>query len=85
MRPVLRIAAVLLAAATFFWWSGKGRNTGWTKDRVAVEKVDEITEITYTEYEDRFVPGVEYLAAGGAAAVLLIGLSFLRRKRPDPS
>jgi hypothetical protein len=50
-------------------------------DRVPVEKTDELTGIAYVEYEDRFVPGMEFLGAGVAASAVLFGLSFLFRKR----
>ena len=57
------------------------RTPGWTKNKVAIEKKDEITEIVFIEYEDRFVPGVDILAAAVAGAVVLAGLSFLGRRK----
>ncbi len=85
VRSVLRLLALFLLLGTAGWWIAAGKNPGWTKNKVAVEKKDEITEIVFTEYEDRFVPGVDLLGAAGAVAVVLAGLSFLgRRKAPAP-
>lgn len=80
MRTALRIVAVVIVSGAFIWWFQAGKNTGWTKDRVAVEKIDEITEITYTEYEERFVPGIDFLAAGLLGGLVIGGLTFVRRR-----
>lgn len=79
MRIVLRLLAAAIFLGTIAWWIQAGRNPGWTKNRVAVEKRDEITEIVYTEYEERFVPGVDLLAASGTAALVLFGITFVKR------
>lgn len=83
MKIALRLAAALILTGTTIWWIQAGQNTGWTKNKVAVEKKDDITEIVYFEYEDRLVPGVDILAGAATAALLLGGLSLLgRRKSP---
>jgi hypothetical protein len=85
MRAALRIiAAVILLAAVVWWWRA-GAHTGWTKTSVQIWKYDEITEISYPETEKRFVPGVDFLAAGGFVSVLLAGAGFLVRKRRTPT
>ena len=81
MRTVLRLLALLLLLGTSAWWVAAGKNPGWTKNKVAVEKKDEITEIVFTEYEDRFVPGVDILVAAGVGALAMAGLSFLGRRK----
>lgn len=81
MRTTLRLLALLLLVGTTAWWFAAGQNPGWTKNKVAVEKTDEITGIVYTEYEDRFIPGVDLLAAGGGTALFLVALSFLGRRK----
>lgn len=50
-------------------------------DRVPVEKTDDITGIAYVEYEERFVPGIEFLGTSVVASASLFGASFLFRRR----
>lgn len=76
------MSALLLGAVITFWML-KGAHRGWNIDKAPVEKTDEITGIAYVEYEDRFVPGIEFLGLGFAAAAVLFGVSFLFRKRPS--
>lgn len=80
MRLLLRLLALVLFLGTAVWWVQAGKNPGWTKNKVFVEKVDEITGISYPEEEDRFVPGVDLLAAAGVASLVIAGLSFLGRR-----
>lgn len=82
MRLTLRVAALLLVAGAGVWWMQAGRNTGWHKDQVAVTKTDEITGIEFVEYEPRFVPGIDVLAAAAAGGLLLTGISFFIKRRP---
>jgi hypothetical protein len=81
MRLFLRLLALALFLGTAVWWVQSGKNPGWTKNKVFVEKVDEITGISYPEEEDRFVPGVDLLAASGGVSLVIAALSFLRRPR----
>ncbi|MGL5020035.1 MAG: hypothetical protein ACRDBP_18010 [Luteolibacter sp.] len=71
--PVVLGLFVIIAGAS--WWALKGAHTGWTKTSVAIEKIDEITEIPYVEYEKRLVPGIEFpiAFAGVGAALLALG------------
>jgi hypothetical protein len=77
MRRCLRIAALIALLGGLGFWAAKGGNTGWTKNRVEVKKVDEVTGIEAISYEERFVPGVEFLGGVIAGAGALAGLSFL--------
>lgn len=81
----MRLALALLAALSLFAgvgiWMGGGMHRGWTKTSVAVEKTEEITGIVYRDYEDKFVPGVEFPIAGATAALLLGGVALLLRPR----
>jgi hypothetical protein len=79
MRRALRFLALLIAIATIAWWAAAGAPWGWSKNSVAVKTLDDITGIEQITYENRFVPGVDTLAIGGAAAVVLAGLSFAFR------
>ena len=77
----LRACSALLLGGILAYWMLNGAHRGWNMDRVPLEKIDEITGIAYVEYEERFVPGMEFLAVGVAASAVLFGLSFLFRKR----
>lgn len=81
-RVASRLIALLVLASTLCVWVLLGAHQGWTKTSVAVEKTDEITGIVYPEIQKRFVPGVDFVAAGTAAAfvIAVIGLVQLRKK-----
>lgn len=73
---------MLLALFVFCFWAAKGYHRGWTMNKVLVEKYDEIADITYPTYEERFVPGVDYLGAGITAGLVLFAVTFLGRRSP---
>lgn len=74
--PIRLFASLLLITVLGFWLKGGG-HTGWSMDRVPVQKIDEITEIEYTVYEERYVPGLDVLAIGVAGAIVCFSLTFL--------
>jgi len=76
----LRILAIIIAVGFAGTWFSLGANTGWTKTSVPVTVVDEITGIESQTWEDKFVPGLEFLGAGIIAAGLLGGASLFFRK-----
>ena len=80
-RKLLQILAVLCLVGFVGVWAALGADTGWTKTSIPVKVVDEITGIESQTWEDKFVPGMDFLGAGLVAAVLLGGGSFLVRKR----
>ena len=81
LRRLCRALGVVLFLGTVAFWAAKGAHTGWSQDRVPVKQTDEITGIEYVTYEDRFVPGVEFLAGGvGLAAGLLVMSLFFKRQ-----
>jgi hypothetical protein len=82
LRKLLRVLALLVFLGVVGFWAAKGAHRGWSQHRVPVPKTDEITGIAYTEYEDRYVPGVEVLAAGTALAATIFGATFLLRTSP---
>lgn len=85
MKRGLLLLAVLLALGTLTLWLGTGAHRGWTRTSVAVEKTDEITGLTYREYESRFVPGVDVLGAGLLGALVLATAGALVRARSRPA
>lgn len=80
--PILRIAGVSTAFATFVLWAAGGFNTGWTKNRIEVREEDPITGLEAIRYEETFLAGLEVLAAGVFLGVVLFAIGiFLGRKR----
>lgn len=82
MARILRILAVLVIVGTIIAWAVLGANRGWTKTKVQILQIDPVTEIEFATYEDKFVPGVDFLAAGlgiglalGACSVVIARLS----------
>jgi hypothetical protein len=85
MKSVPAWLGLFVILAGVSWWALKGAHTGWTKTSVAIEKIDEITEIPYVEYEKRLVPGIEFPVAFCGIGVALIGLGWwMGRKRASP-
>ncbi len=84
LRKFLRPLSGLLLVGTLGFWAWAGAHRGWSMDRVPSIQVDEFTGIEYTVYEDRFVPGLEIVAAGVAASGVIFGLTFLPLFRPKP-
>ncbi|MCR6656167.1 MAG: hypothetical protein NVV63_10205 [Opitutus sp.] len=78
-RRALRWLALVVLVAAVGFWGARGAHRGWSQNRVPVQEVDEITGIDYVRYEDRFVPGVDFLGGGVAASLILFGLSFVFR------
>ena len=75
-RVLLRGAGVLIALFVFCFWAAKGYHKGWTQNQVPVKQIDPITELEFVVYEDRFVPGVDYLAGGIFAGVIVFTVTF---------
>ena len=69
MAKILTILAAITAVAVIGAWALLGANRGWTKTSVGIQKIDPVTEIAFTEYESRFVPGVDFLAVGLGGAI----------------
>jgi hypothetical protein len=80
--PVLRGLAAVSAGAIGACWISLGAHMGWSQTRIPVERTDAVTAITFTEYEERFLPGVDFLAAGvlGSAAIFALTLALPKPK-----
>ncbi|HLP78694.1 MAG TPA: hypothetical protein VK327_17450 [Candidatus Paceibacterota bacterium] len=76
MKNTLRIFAVLIALAAGGFWFAKGANRGWTKNKVQIETVDEITGIKGFRDEKVFIPGLDVLAIATGISVVVFGISF---------
>lgn len=84
MQTGLRLVALGVAVVTLALWFFGGPNPGWTKTSVAVPIKDEITGLEGVRWENHFLPGVDFLAGGFAAAGALWSASFAFRKRALP-
>ena len=79
MRRILRILALVLAAAAALTWLTLGANRGWTRTSAPVKTVDEVTGLEGIQYRKEFVPGVDFLAGALLVAVILAGASLCFR------
>jgi len=77
IRVILRLLSALVIVSVLGYWLSAGAHTGWSMDRVPLQKFDEITEIEYTVYEERYVPGLDVIAIASAGVVLCFSLTFL--------
>ncbi|MFQ3578025.1 MAG: hypothetical protein SNJ52_03320 [Verrucomicrobiia bacterium] len=77
----IRFLAVVVFAACLAVWIAGGAERGWTKTSVPVTFEDEITGLEGIRYEEKFVPGVEFPAAGTVlGAFLWIVGGFFRQR-----
>jgi thymidine phosphorylase len=81
VKKVLRIIAVILVVAAAGFWLAAGANRGWTKTSVPKKTLDEVTGIEGVTYENKFVPGVDFLGAAVIGAGILAGASFFFRNK----
>jgi hypothetical protein len=81
MRMGLRLAALGVAVVTLALWFFGGPNFGWTKTRVAVPIKDEVTGLDGVQWENHFLPGVDFAGGGIAVAGALWAASFAFTKR----
>lgn len=79
-RRLLLLAAAVLALGTVGFWAAKGAHRGWSQNRVPVKAVDEVTGLEHVTYEDRYVPGVDFLGGGLVLAGAVAGVSLFLRK-----
>lgn len=77
MIRIIYILAIVSALAVVTAWVALGANTGWTKTSIASTKVDPITEIEFTEYQNGFVPGIDFLGAGLIGSAAIFGFGYL--------
>lgn len=77
MKRALNALALLVVLGAAVIWFALGANRGWTKTSAPVKILDEITGIEAITYEDRFQPGLDFLAAGFVAGGVLAGLAFV--------
>ena len=74
--------ALFISLVTLVIWLFGGPNTGWTKTSVMVKTIDPVTEQDEIKWEKRFLPGVDFLGGGLVVGAILLGASFVFRKKP---
>lgn len=86
LRRGLRVAAFVVLVAAAGFWAAEGAHRGWSMNQVPIKQTDEVTGLEYVTYEDRYVPGVDFLGlAGGLAAGLFAVSFFVQRKSTNPN
>lgn len=58
--PLVRALALLSAVAIIACWLSLGAHMGWSQTRVPAPKTDPITETMFTDYGNRFLPGLDF-------------------------
>lgn len=83
-QKIIFIVALLLIAVILIYWQTQGGDI-LTKTQVQVEKVDELFNTTYMEWEDKFVLGLDYAGAASAFIAVISGLLIflLRNKKKE--
>jgi hypothetical protein len=76
MNTFIRILGILCAVAVITCWLALGAHVGLTHTVGPVKEGDLVAEIASAKHESRFVPGLDFLAAGilGAAAIIALSL-----------
>ena len=81
MRKLLRVAALVVLLGVTGFWAIHGRR-GWTHNSETHFVTDPVTGIEKPVVEQKYTPGVDFLAEGLVAAGVLFGLSFAFHKKP---
>ena len=78
------IIAIILIAVMLIYWQTQGGEI-FTKDQIQVERVDELFNTTYMEWEDRLVLGLDYAGtiAGAIAVISGVMIFIFRNKRKE--
>lgn len=78
----MRVLALFVGLGAVATWLATGAHRGWTKTSVEKKTIDEVTGIEGISYENRFVPGIDFLGAAMLGAGGLTGISFLFQNKP---
>jgi hypothetical protein len=84
VKSILRLLAPAIVIVAIWYWMATGANRGWTKNRIPVKTLDDVTGIEGVTYQKKLVPGVDFLGGAVLAGCAFFGLSFLFRTKPAP-
>lgn len=77
MKTALRLLALIVLIAAVVYWYAAGANRGWTKNKIQVEVIDEVTGIKGSVDQKKFVPGIDFLSIAVGGAFVLAAGSFV--------
>lgn len=80
-RTITRLLALFVLSTCLSWWWFSGADMGWTKTYVTIPATDEITGIQYEVKQEKFVPGVDFVAVGIGLSFGIFAASFLLSPR----
>jgi len=81
LRTITRLLALFVLSTCLSWWWFSGSDMGWTKTYVTIPATDEVTGIPYEVKQEKFVPGVDFVAAGIGLSFGIFAASFLLSPR----
>jgi hypothetical protein len=80
-RTATRLLALFILSTCLSWWWFSGADMGWTKTYITIPATDEITGISYEVKQEKFIPGVDFVALGTGLSFAIFAASFLFSKR----
>ena len=83
MAPkLLRMAGLAVFLIGALIWLMGGARAGFSNNLIEHVQIDEITGLEFTEYEDGFEPGLEFIAVGFLGfSVLVAAAAFFENRR----
>jgi len=85
VRRVLQFGSLAIVFGAAALWLFTGANRGWTKTSEPRKMLDEVTGIEGITYEERFVPGLDFLGGALLGGGILAGASLVFRKPSTPN
>ena len=71
MKKSIRYLSLFIIITSLFLWIATGAHTGWSKNRIAIERIDPVTEIAYPVYQEKWVLGVDFLVVSILCSLII--------------
>ena len=83
-QKLILIVSFLVIAAILIYWQTQGGEI-FTKTQIQIEKVDELFNTTYKEWEDKFILGLDYAGTASLIVAFISGILIylFRNKRKE--